>query len=89
MFNVPRHEQPVEHPKRTAHQQPDHNRDGRWYAGIDCQRGHHNGAEGHHRAIRQVNPGGEDDQRLTDAQGADDHHLLHDQGQVGASQKSI
>ena len=38
--------------------------------------------ERHDGAARQVDAGGEDDQRLADGQRADDHDLLHDQGEV-------
>ena len=43
---------------------------------------HDNGAKGHDHAAGQVNARGQDDQCLTNGDGAHHHHLLQNQGEV-------
>ena len=54
-----------------------------------AQLGHHDLAERHHRAARQVDARGQDHERLADRQHADDHHLLEDQRQVLRLQEPV
>ena len=51
--------------------------------------GHHDRRQHHDRADREVDAGGEDDERLGDAQRADHHDLLQDQRDVARRQEAV
>jgi hypothetical protein len=52
---------------------------GAWQAQVGRELGHHDAAQRHHHAARQVDAGGQHDQRLADRDHAHHHHLLQDQ----------
>ena len=51
-------------------------------AADDGESSHHDRGKHHDGADREVDAGGEDDQRLGDAEHADDRHLLQDQREI-------
>ena len=56
---------------------------------IDHQLGHDNGAERHDHAARQIDAGGQDNERLTNGDDADHHDLLQDKRKILATQEAV
>ncbi|OIQ73671.1 hypothetical protein GALL_446880 [mine drainage metagenome] len=70
------HQQAIEQAKSGGHQQPEEDGQISVHAVVDGKLGHDHATQGHHHAARQVNAGGQDDQRLADGDHAHHHHLL-------------
>ena len=85
----PRDQQPVDEAEQHRHRQAAADRDGRRQAEVRRELGHHDAAEGHHHAARQVDAAGEDHERLPDRDHTHHRHLLEDQGQVLAAQETV
>ena len=80
-----RDEAAVQHAEADAGQDPEQERRQRRDAAGDRQLRHHDLPERHHRPDREVDAGGQDDERLADREHADDHRLLQDEREVLAS----
>jgi len=50
---------------------------------------HDDPGECHDRSAREIDAGGEDDQRLPDGDDAHDHHLLQDEGEILAGEEAV
>lgn len=83
------HQQPVEQPEPAADDQAQGDGDERGQGSFGGHLGDHDAAERHHGTARQVDPRGEDDQGLSDGEGADDHDLLHDEREVAAREELV
>ncbi len=83
------HQCPVEQAEAAADDQAQRDGGERWQGALSRHLGDHDAAERHHGTARQVDARGEDDQRLADGEGADDHDLLHDQREVAAREELI
>ena len=55
---------------------PDQQGEQAGHAAVERELGHHHRGQHDHGTDRQVDAGGQDDQRLTDGEGADDRDLL-------------
>ena len=83
------HQQAVDQAKAGGDRQPAKHGGIGVDAVVDGKLGHDDAAERHHHAARQVNAGGQNDQRLADGQHAHHHDLLQHQGQVAAAQEAV
>ena len=80
---------PLTKPKAAQASDPEQDRQHGRHVVVDRHLRHDDRPEGHHRAARQVDARGEDDERLADGQRADHHHLLEDQREVRRRQEPV
>ena len=78
----PRDKHAVEIAEGGADKEAERKGDDRRNAVVDRQASHHHRGNDHDDADRKIDAGGEDDQRLADAEDADDHHLGEDGRQI-------
>ena len=80
---------PLSRPNSVVTPMPHEDGQRRGQAEVGRDLGHHDAAQRHDHAARQVDAGGQDDQRLADGDHADDHHLLQDQREVLAAEEAV
>ena len=66
---------PFRKPQATPHSKPERKGDDSGNAVDDGEPAHHHRRDHHDHADREIDAGGQDDQRLRDAENADDRHL--------------